>query len=365
MKKFTILQSLFSLILCLSTFTFYAQEQIAVVQETKVMLLDSDTGEILNHNFIALGDGQAKGITQVNDQIWVTYQLGDRIERFNLDGELIGSINTDLRNIRGLAVVDNNYVGVTNWMAGNGAYPNTIVTFNFDGINPGFFTLAPSDSPMDIIDNGSGEVYISYHQTSNIERRDYFGGFLGNIIEPGIYSNIQQMEIEESGNLLAAVFDDTPDNPRGLYRFSIENGSALNYWPVGSAIGVAKLGNGDILFTTFLGGVLKLNPETGETTTIDAGVSQYFGRINPTLGTTDFNNNSFSFYPNPTNGLVTFNNSEVIYEISVTNLLGQEVMELRPEATNVEVDLSSVPTGAYLVSLRTKDAQKTVRIVRD
>ncbi|WP_310992534.1 T9SS type A sorting domain-containing protein [Aequorivita marina] len=356
---------LFSLFLCLGVFTLHSQERMAVVQQPKVMLLDVETGEIVDPNFISLGGGRAKGITQVEDEIWVTYQLADKIERYDLEGTFVGSITTGIDNIRGLAVVNDSEVWVTNWIGGNGAYSNAIIRFDFDGNNLGYFYTTPeSTSPMDVIDTGEGEVYISYHETSNIERRDYDGNLLGTIVETGVVNFIQQIEIEEPGVILAAVFSDTPNNPPGIYRFSIADGSILGYWDGYDARGVAKLDNGDIVYTNFLDGVFRLNPDTGETSLIDPNEGQYFARIDFTLSTNDFNDSKFAYYPNPTNGKVFFEYAEAITEVSVTNVLGQNVINLRPEGSKAELDLSSFPTGVYIVNLKTKNGSKTVKIMK-
>lgn len=445
MKK-KLLKTTFTILFLFSVCSFYSQERIAVIQDSQVKLLDLDTGEIVDPSFISLNSGTPKALIQVENEIWISYQLTDQIERYDLDGNLLAVIDTGMDNIRGMSVVNETEVWVCNSGNSNGAPGNAIIRFDFEGNNLGFFLVAPqSESPFDIIDNGNGEVYISYSSTDNIERRDYNGAFLGNIVEPGVVKFVQQIEIEEPGVILAAVFSIiSGGNQNGLYRFSETDGAILDYWSLGNLRGVAKLGNGEILWSS-AAGVSRLDPSTGVSELISAGTSQYFGRlsfncvtpptptgdsqqtfmqgatladividptdvtwfateddalnnINPlplntvlvdgetyyavnivdgclsdpfavtvsvTLGVNEFSNSNFSIYPNPTDGLITLEHTGIISDITVSNLMGQDILNLSPQASKVEVDLSSFAKGVYLVTVSANRYIKTIRIIRE
>lgn len=283
MKNITQSISSFLLIVFLLSFNVNeAQERYAVIQSPNVILLDVITGEIVDPAFFEiLNPGTPKALLQVGDEIWITHQIGDRIDRYDLEGNFISSISGGLDNIRGLGIVNNSEVWVTNAGSNNGAPGDAIVRFDFDGNNLGFFLTTPqSTSPFDVIDNGDGEVYISYSSSNNIERRDYDGNFIANIVEPGVVNFIQQIEVEEPGVILAAVFSViSGGNQNGLYRFSESDGSILDYWSEGNLRGVASLGNGEILWSSGAG-VHRLNPGTGISTQLSGGSSQYFGRLN-------------------------------------------------------------------------------------
>ncbi len=88
-------------------------------------------------------------------------------------------------NIKGMEVV-NGRIWVTNAGSMNGAPGDTIIRFDTNGSNLGFIDTA-GESSFDIVDAGNGEVYISYINTATkIERRDYDGNILGNIVNPGV-----------------------------------------------------------------------------------------------------------------------------------------------------------------------------------
>ncbi|MDN3725511.1 T9SS type A sorting domain-containing protein [Aequorivita sp. SDUM287046] len=366
MRKITLLKSICCLLFFISSFTICSQERIGVIQEGQVILLDRENGNIIDPAFISLNSGTPKALIQVDEEIWITYQLDDKIERYSLDGNFLSSIDTGLDNIRGLGIV-NSEVWVCNAGTGNGAPGDGIVRFDFDGNNLGFFLTTPqSVSPFDVIDNGNGEAYISYSSTDNIERRDYSGSFLGNIVPSGVVSFVQQIAIEEPGVILAAVFSViSGGNQNGLYRFSETDGAIIDYWSLGNLRGVATLGNGEILWSSG-SGVSRLNPTTGISELISAGNSQFFGSLNfTTVGINEFNENAFRFYPNPTQDLLYLSHSSEIAEVNVSNVLGQQLFTIYPQTKKVEVDLASFPAGIYFINLKSAGASKTLKVIKE
>ncbi|WP_034257592.1 T9SS type A sorting domain-containing protein [Altibacter lentus] len=314
----TYLQVSFFTIFVLCVSLLKAQDRIAVLQDPVVVLLDPNDGSILDPSFIdltPLDPGTPKALLQVVDEIWITDQIRDRIDRFDIAGNYLSTIGGQvagggLDNVRGMELV-NGEVWVTNAGTNNGAPGNAIVRFDLDGNNLGFFATTGNDSTFDIIDVGSGEVYISYiGSESKIERRDYTGNVLGNILNQGIVNFIQQIEVNTTNNsVYAAVFSVTGPNSSGLYEFSITDGSILNYWNEGNLRGVAILQNDNVLVSN-AAGVRSLNPNTGTSTVINSASSQYFGRISLTPCTPP---------PTPTgNASQTFNDGATLADIVVS-----------------------------------------------
>jgi hypothetical protein len=498
-----------------------SQELIAVIQDGNVVLLNAFDGTIQDPSFIVLDAGTPKALIQVGGEIWISYQIGDKIERYDLEGSLLSTIEGGLDNIKGMALINNSEVWVTNAGTQNSAPGNAIVKFDLDGNNLGFF-LTDGVSSFDIVDNGDGEVYISYigASTSKIERRDYDGNILGNIVGPGVVNFIQQIEIEEPGVIIAAVFSViSGGNQNGLYRFSESDGSIIDFWNEGNLRGVAKLGNGELLWSSGAG-VHKLNPSTGVSTLISAGSAQYFGSVlleectnhpdaptgvatqthcsgdtvanleatgqniqwyttptggtplaaseplvsgsyyatqtvdgcesqdrfevtvtlvspetpagdspqsfeqgstladivitpadvswfateadalagnNPlplstvlvdgetyyavnivgdclseptpvtvaiNLSTNDFDSSNFTFYPNPTDGIVHLVYNKSITGVTVSNLLGQIVLNKEYNSNQVDIDLSTLPNGVYLLRLKSENGSKVIKVVK-
>jgi Secretion system C-terminal sorting domain len=259
----------------------HAQEQIAVIQEPFVILIDPSDGTITDPNFIDMtpqSQQTPKGIIQVGDEIWISDQIEDKIFRYDIDGVFISEIATGLDNIKGMAVINDTEVWVTNAGTNNGAPGPAIVRFDTAGTNLGFFPT--TGSSFDIIDTGT-EVYISYiGATTRIERRDYAGTVLGNIVEENVVTFIQQIEVNTTNNsVYAAVFSNNGANTSGLYEFAIADGSILNYYDEGSLRGVAKLDDGNVLIS--LGNNIRLLNTTTNTSSLlsSGGSSHYFTRV--------------------------------------------------------------------------------------
>lgn len=268
----------------------YAQEQIAVIREPFVVLLDATDGSIVDPTFIdltPLSQGTPKALIQVGEELWITDQIEDRIDRFDLEGNYLSTITGGLDNIKGMAVVDDSEVWVTNAGSSNGAPGDAIIRYDLNGNGLGSINTEP-DSSFDIIDVG-GEVYVSYIGAgSRIERLDYNGTILGNIVGTGVVSFIQQIEVNTSNNsVYAAVFSTSGGNGPGLYEFSISDGSIINFWAEGSLRGVTQLADGNLLVSGGTNyGVKILDPSNGSTTQLWSDSSQYFGRVNLTPCTT-------------------------------------------------------------------------------
>lgn len=279
MKFKTTLPSLL-LLLFISVLGF-AQERIAVIQEPLVILIDPADGSIVDPNFIdltPLGTATPKGLLQVDDEIWITDQIEDRIDRFALDGTFISAIDTGLDNVKGLEVVDDE-VWVTNAGSNNGAPGDALVRFDFDGVNLGFYST--TGSSFDITDIG-GEVYISYIGVdTRIERRDYDGNILGTIVGTGVVTFLQQIEQSTANNsVYAGVFSSNGANTPGLYEFAEADGAILNYYDVGALRGVAILDDGNVLYSTG-NNINLLNTTTNSSSLVSSGgASQYFNRVN-------------------------------------------------------------------------------------
>ena len=67
----------------------------------------------------------------------------------------------------------------------------------------------------------------------------------------------------------------------------------------------------------------------------------------------DENTSNVSLYPNPTNGLLNIEGQGTMH-ISISNLLGQKVLELNAEG-NSSIDLSGYGQGIYLVRIVTEN----------
>ncbi len=74
--------------------------------------------------------------------------------------------------------------------------------------------------------------------------------------------------------------------------------------------------------------------------------------------------NAFTYYPNPTKNSLTLKAVNEIQNVSIYNMLGQEVLRTAPNAIEKDIDMSSLQTGTYFVQVTINDVTETVRIIK-
>lgn len=99
----------------------------------------------------------------------------------------------------------------------------------------------------------------------------------------------------------------------------------------------------------------------------DAGSNAGHVRVfeNPTLSINSFTKNTISIYPNPTIDIVNFSSNETIENITLYNLLGQEVFSKEINSNEFTLNISNQPRGTYIAkinSLRKSQAFKLVKL---
>ncbi|WP_395052469.1 GEVED domain-containing protein, partial [Flavobacterium sp.] len=82
------------------------------------------------------------------------------------------------------------------------------------------------------------------------------------------------------------------------------------------------------------------------------------------LSTSNFDTSNFKFYPNPVNDILTISNTDLISKVRVINLLGQEIFSKSINSTEGKIDMSSLPTGTYLVKVSSNDLVKIIKIIK-
>ncbi|HMI08668.1 MAG TPA: GEVED domain-containing protein [Flavobacterium sp.] len=109
-------------------------------------------------------------------------------------------------------------------------------------------------------------------------------------------------------------------------------------------------------------------------TTIYARVWEYandtFGTFqvsawNPMLKTSGFDAAHFEYYPNPVKDFLNLSYSQKISDVSVFNLLGQQVFSKTIGQNQSKIDLSALPKGAYLVRVNSESQMKTIKIIKE
>lgn len=83
-----------------------------------------------------------------------------------------------------------------------------------------------------------------------------------------------------------------------------------------------------------------------------------------TLSVDDFALAAFTYYPNPTDGILNISAKENIDTIKVFNMLGQMVMDLSPNASEVKLDFSNLNSGAYFLRSSINGNQTSHKIMK-
>jgi hypothetical protein len=87
--------------------------------------------------------------------------------------------------------------------------------------------------------------------------------------------------------------------------------------------------------------------------------------VNPALGLNQIQKDNFVYYPNPVNNVVNFENNYTIKKITLFNLLCQRVEEKEINSLSGQLDMSKLPTGNYLLMLKTENGESTVKLVKN
>ncbi len=93
-------------------------------------------------------------------------------------------------------------------------------------------------------------------------------------------------------------------------------------------------------------------------------VEDYTLNIGPTLSLGNVTDTGFTYFPNPVKNTLSLSAQNAIQNVSVYNMLGQEVLRTAPNTVTSEVNMSGLQAGAYFVKVTINDTTETVRIIK-
>jgi hypothetical protein len=247
----------------------------------RVALFDPQDGTLIDPWFIdlnALDGGTPKHALQVGNEIWVSDQIRNRIDRFDERGVFVGRIDeaepgVPLSNIRGMGVV-NDRVFLTNAGTTGGAPGNALIIYDLDGNHLRTAPTAPHTSPFGVLHYGN-DVLVSFSSAADIQRYDADGTNTG-VFHVGEIAFAQQMNVKGSnGNVIVGGFS----SPAGVYEYDPQ-GAQVGFIPGGGARAAYELGNGNIMWTNS-SGVNIYDVGTGVSTTVHDANGQYIELFRP------------------------------------------------------------------------------------
>ncbi|MBC5834224.1 T9SS type A sorting domain-containing protein [Flavobacterium sp. F372] len=87
--------------------------------------------------------------------------------------------------------------------------------------------------------------------------------------------------------------------------------------------------------------------------------------VDTTLGSASFDTTSFVAYPNPVKDVLNLSYKTAINNVRVVNLLGQEVLNSRTNSNDIQVNMSALTAGAYIVNITVEDTVHTIKIIKE
>lgn len=82
------------------------------------------------------------------------------------------------------------------------------------------------------------------------------------------------------------------------------------------------------------------------------------------LGTNEFDTNSLSVYPIPVKDILNIEYNAEISSVKIYNLLGQNVYSKQTQATQFQLDLSTLASGPYVVKLFSEKGQYSFKAIK-
>jgi len=96
---------------------------------------------------------------------------------------------------------------------------------------------------------------------------------------------------------------------------------------------------------------------------LDFDVTEF--TVTPALGTTDFDKTKTAVFPNPVNNILNISNLKDVSDLTIFNLLGQEVLSEKEIDAAKQINVSSLTAGTYLVKISSSGKAETFKVVKN
>jgi Secretion system C-terminal sorting domain len=90
----------------------------------------------------------------------------------------------------------------------------------------------------------------------------------------------------------------------------------------------------------------------------------YFYKGTPTSLQT-FDERSISLYPNPVKNTLRIDAPDAITNIAIFNMLGQEVLSLKPNSASISLQTTTLAKGTYIIKANLNGKQATSTFVKE
>ncbi len=172
------------------------------------------------------------------------------------------------------------------------------------------------------------------------------------------------VSLSGSGSFLAvgARFNSVDGFNKGrTYIFENQNGT----WTLVNSP-ISGVANGDLSGVSVAisqnGSRVLIGATSNDGSGVDSGHARVFE--NTSLSTSDFDSNSFSFYPNPTIDVVNFSSKDRIENITIYNILGQEVLFQEVNSSEFVLDIKNLSNGTYVGKLNNNNKSQSFKMIK-
>jgi hypothetical protein len=244
----------------------------------------------------------------------------------------------------------------------NGSNPSFLSSAFFINNGHGIFTMNNAVIPGDFAKSYSNAI-------GDINNDGYTDFVVNNINHPNI--SVWKNQTPQTNNWLKVKLEGTVSNRNGvgsLIEISINGEKQYRYTLIGEGylsqnsgteiFGIGTASNIDYVKVKWLSGLedILYDVAANQTLTIVEGA---------TLSMTENRQPQFSYYPNPVKNTLTLKAASTNIEtVIVSNLLGQQVMQLQPDSVNCVLDMSNLPAGTYILRASVDNATETLRVVK-
>jgi hypothetical protein len=269
---------------------------------------------------------------------------------------------------------DATYVGymvVTNLPApdGDGAY-------QFEG-GWGVADLVMEVTPgTDVVlkPNRIGDTAVPYWQTGNLQGNKWMNasGFV-QVDESGGPGALTGQEITFQGNISAFTLNNTGLTQPFLVEAFIKRFEAGFVLVEEVRIPLTGTGNFSLTSTNTGGVIFQYGfTVTGPNINIDPSFDGGYGNLGSVvavpfvLGTDDFVATEFNVSPNPSNTVWNVKTKDqIINTVQVFDVLGKQVMTMKPNLSDVSIDASTLPKGLYFAKMTTEFGSNSIKLIKN
>jgi hypothetical protein len=82
------------------------------------------------------------------------------------------------------------------------------------------------------------------------------------------------------------------------------------------------------------------------------------------LSSPGFDDSNFKFYPNPVTDILNLSYSEMLTNVEVFNMIGQQVVSKKLNSNTGQIDMSQLPSGTYVIKVSSDDTSKVFKVIK-